>query len=136
MLAEPRLGAPDYAQGFAPPPADFTDRARVYKMGQQTCTPVECYENVLVTEEFNPPEPGAFQLKYYAPGVGNVRVGWRGPKEEEKETLELVELNHLSPEAVAKVRREALQMDGRAYERSSEVYRETPPAEHTLRVRQ
>jgi hypothetical protein len=134
MPAQPRQGASDYAQGYAPPPADFTDRARVYKTDQQTCTPVECYENVLVTEEFNPPEPGAFQLKYYASGVGNVRVGWRGEKEEEKETLELVELNHLSPEALAKVRREALEMDGRAYERSSEVYRETPPAEHTLRV--
>jgi hypothetical protein len=134
MPAEPRQGMPDYAQGFAPPPADFTDRARVYKTDQQTCTPVECYENVLVTEEFNPDEPGAFQLKYYASGVGNVRVGWRGEKEEEKETLELVELNHLDPEALAQVRREALEMDGRAYERSSEVYRETPPAEHTLRV--
>jgi hypothetical protein len=136
MKAEPQLGTPDYAQGFAPPPVDFTDRARVYKTGQQTCTPIECYENVLVTEEFNPDEPGASQLKYYALGVGNVRVGWRGEKEEEKETLELVELNHLDPEALAKVRREALEMDRRAYERSSEVYRETPPAEHTLRVGQ
>jgi LPXTG-motif cell wall-anchored protein len=135
MPANPQLGMPDYAQGFAPPPADFTDRSRVYKTDQQTCTPVDCYENVLVTEEFNPPEPGAFQLKYYASGVGNVRVGWRGPKEEEKETLELVELNHLGPEAMGKVRREAMEMDERAYERSSEVYRETPPAEHTLRVR-
>ena len=134
MPAEPRQGVPDYAQGYAPPPADFTDRARVYKIGQQTCTPVDCYENVLVTEEFNPPEPGAFQLKYYASGVGNVRVGWRGEKEEEKETLELVELDHLSPEAMGEVRREAMEMDGRAYERSSEVYRETPPVEHTLRV--
>jgi hypothetical protein len=135
MLAEPRRGVPDYAQGFAPPPVDFTDRARVYKMDQKTCTPVECYKNVLVTEEFNPDEPGAFQLKYYASGVGNVRVGWRGEKEEEKETLELVELNHLSPEALAKVRKKALQMDGRAYDRS-EAYRQTPPAEHTLNVRQ
>jgi len=135
MLAEPRRGVPDYAQGFAPPPVDFTDRAGVYKMGQKTCTPVECYKNVLVTEEFNPDEPGAFQLKYYASGVGNVRVGWRGEREEEKETLELVELNHLSPEALAKVRKKALQMDGRAYERS-EAYRQTPPAEHTLNVRQ
>jgi hypothetical protein len=133
MLAEPRLDTPDYAQGYAPPPVDFTDRARVYKMGQQTCVPVDCYENVLVTEEFNPDEPGAYQLKYYAPGVGNVRVGWRGEKEEEKETLELVDYQHLSPEALAKVRRAAMEMDRRAYERS-EVYRETPPAEHTLRV--
>jgi hypothetical protein len=128
MLAEPRRDVPDYAQGYAPPPVDFTDRARVYKMDQQTCTPVECYENVLVTEEFNPDEPGSFQLKYYAPGVGNVRVGWRGEKEEEKETLELADYQHLSPEALTKVRKEAMEMDRRAYERS-EVYRETPPAE-------
>jgi hypothetical protein len=132
MLANPKVGSPDYAQGFAPPPVDFTDRARVYKTDQQTCVPVDCYKNVLVTEEFNPDEPGAFQLKYYASGVGNVRVGWRGPKEEEKETLELVDLNHLSSEALAKVRKKALEMDQRAYERS-EVYRETPPAQHTLR---
>src|SRR5215216_3472225 len=133
MLANPKLGSADYAQGFAPPPVDFTDRAKVYKTGQKSCTTVECYENVLVTEEFNPDEPGAFQLKYYASGVGNVRVGWRGKKEEEKEILELVELNHLSPEALAKVRKKAMEMDGRAYERSSEVYDETPPAQHTLR---
>jgi len=135
MLAEPRRGAPAYAQGYAPPPVDFTDHARVYKMGQQTCVPVDCYKNVLVTEEFNPDEPGAFQLKYYASGVGNVRVGWRGEKEEEKETLELVDYQHLSQEALAKIRREALEMDQRAYERS-EAYRETPPAEHTLRAGQ
>src|SRR5215207_3112419 len=136
MLAEPRRDAPGYAQGYAPPPVEFTDRARVYEMGQKTCVPVDdCYENVLVTEEFNPDEPGAYQLKYYAPGVGNVQVGWRGEKEEEKETLELVELNHLSLEALSKVRRKALEMDGRAYERS-EAYRQTPPAEHTLNVRQ
>jgi hypothetical protein len=133
MKAELQLGAPSYAQGYAPPPVDFNDRARVYKVGQQTCVPVDCYKNVLVTEEFNPDEPGAYQLKYYAPGVGNVRVGWRGEKEEEKETLELVDFQLLSPEALAKVRREAMEMDRRAYERS-EVYRETPPAEHTLRV--
>ena len=47
-----------------------------------------------------------------------------------------MELNHLDPEALAKVRKKALEMDGRAYERSSEVYRETPQAQHTLRVGQ
>ena len=36
-------------------------------------------------EEFERPKPGAFQLKYYAPGVGKVRGGWRGAKEEERE---------------------------------------------------
>jgi hypothetical protein len=134
MKAEPRLNAPDYAQGYAPPPVDFDDRARVYKVGQQTCVPVDCYENVLVTEEFNPSEPGSYQLKYYASGVGNVRVGWRGEKEVERETLELVEFQHLSPEALAKVRRAAMEMDQRAYKRS-EAYRDTQPVEHTLQAK-
>jgi hypothetical protein len=129
-----RTRSPSSREGYAPPPVDFDDRARVYKVSQKTCVPVDCYENVLVTEEFNPSEPGAYQLKYYAPGVGNVRVGWRGEKEEEKETLELVDYQYLSPEAMAKARREAMEMDRRAYERSEVVYRDTPPAEHTLRL--
>jgi hypothetical protein len=37
MLANPKVGSPDYAQGFAPPPVEFKDRARVYKKGQKTC---------------------------------------------------------------------------------------------------
>ena len=102
-------------------------------MGQKVCVPVDCYENVLVTEEFEPSIPGVYQLKYYASGVGNIRVGWRGKKQDERETLELVELKHLSPKALAEVRKAAMELDRRAYERS-EVYRDTQPAEHTLRV--
>jgi hypothetical protein len=128
MLADPRVGTPAYSQGYAPPPVDFRDHARVYKMGQRTCVPVDCYKNVLVTEEFTPGEPGAYQLKYYAPGVGNVRVGWRGANEEERETLKLVDYQHLSPEAMAKVRKAAIELDRRGHKRSK-VYRQTPPVE-------
>jgi hypothetical protein len=136
MKAEPRLGAPSYAQGYAPPPLNWDDRARVYKVGQKVCVPVDCYENVLVTEEFEPSIPGVYQLKYYASGVGNIRVGWRGKKQDERETLKLVDLKHLSPEAMAKVRKAAMELDRRAYERNSEVYRDTQPAEHTLQAGQ
>ena len=134
MKAEPRLGAPSYAQGYAPPPLNWDDRARVYKVGQKVCVPVDCYENVLVTEEFEPSIPGVYQLKYYASGVGLIRVGWRGKKQDERETLKLVAVKHLGPEAMAKVRKASMALDRRAYERS-EVYRDTPPAKHTLRVR-
>jgi hypothetical protein len=134
MKAEPRLGAPSYAQGYAPPPLNWDDRARVYKVGQNVCVPVDCYENVLVTEEFEPSIPGVYQLKYYASGVGNIRVGWRGKKQDERETLKLVAVKHLSPEARAKVRKAAMELDRRAYERNSEVYRDTQPVKHTLRV--
>lgn len=127
MLANPRLGTPDYAQGFAPAPVEFEDRARVYRKGQKTCVPVKCYKHVLVIEEFEKGEPGVFHLKYYAPKVGLVRVGWRGAKEEEKETLALVKRQQLSPAALTNARREVLKLDKRAYKRS-EVYRKTSPA--------
>ena len=76
--------------GYAPPPINWVDRGRVYEVGQKTCVPVDCYDEVLVIEEFERNKPGAYQLKYYAPGVGDIRVGWRGPEEEEKRGLELV----------------------------------------------
>jgi hypothetical protein len=128
MLANPKVGSPDYAQGFAPPPVEFIDRARVYKKGQKTCVPVECYKDVLVIEEFEKGVPGVFHLKYYAPKVGLVKVGWRGANEEEKETLALVKRQQLSSKAMAKARKTALNLDNRAYKRSADVYGNTPRA--------
>jgi hypothetical protein len=125
MKAEPRHGTPSYPQGFAPAPLYWDDRASVYKMGQKTCVPVDCYENVLVMEEFERRKPGAFQLKYYAPGVGGVRVGWRGPKEEEKEELALIDLVNLNPEDLADVRRHARELEKRAYTIAKDVYGDT-----------
>jgi hypothetical protein len=127
MKADPRVGTPSYAQGWAPA-VNWTDRGQVDQM-TQTCVPVECYEEVLVIAESSQAEPDARQLKYYARGVGNVRVGWRGAGEKTKETLELVKLEHLSPEALAKVRAEALKLEEHAYEVSKDVYAQTPPAE-------
>ena len=69
-------------------------------------------------------ELDAHQLKYYARGVGNVRVGWRGKGEKTRETLELVEVVKLGPEDLAKARAEALELEKRAY-----TYGRTPPAE-------
>jgi hypothetical protein len=127
MLADPQPGMSSYSQGWGPA-VNWTDRAQVAEMGTQTCVPVDCYEDVVVTEEFNQEEPGAFQLKYYARGVGNVQVGWRGA-DATRETLELVEYVQLSPEALAEVRAQALELEQRAYEISKEVYDQTPPSE-------
>jgi len=84
MRAEPRLKTPSYAQGYAPPPINWIDRGRVYKVGQKSCVPVDCYDDVLVIEEFERNKPGAYQLKYYAPGVGDIRVGWRDQRKRRK----------------------------------------------------
>jgi hypothetical protein len=127
MLAEPRLGTPSYLQGFAPA-IEFADRARVYRTRLKTCVPVDCYDNVLLTDEWNPAEPGAHQRKYYASGVGNIRIGSAG-KDAERETLMLTKLRRLGPPAMAFVRREALKLDARAYRVRPDVYGHTPPAE-------
>ena len=128
MLANPKVGSADYAQGFAPAPVEFKDRARVYKKGQKSCTPLKCYNDVLVIEEFEKGVAGVFHLKYYAPNVGLVRVGWRGAKEVEKETLALVKRQQLGTKALKKADKEALRLDKNAYKRSAEVYGKTPQA--------
>jgi hypothetical protein len=123
MKAKPRLGAPAYSQGFAPAPYFWDDWSRVYKVDQKTCVPMDCYEDVLVIDEFEPTKPGAHQLKYYARGAGNVRTGWRG-SDPEKEVLVLSKITRLSAEEMAEVREEAFALEARAY-----VYARTAPAE-------
>jgi hypothetical protein len=130
MKAKPQLGTPSYAQGWGPA-VRWTDRATVDQMGQKTCVRKGCYENVLVIAETSREEPNAEQLKYYARGVGNVRVGWRGKGEKLKETLELIEVVQLGPEALAQARAKALALDKRAYRLSKKAYENTPPAEQT-----
>lgn len=127
MWAEPQLDTPSYSQGWAPE-VEFTDRGQVYEMGQQTCVAFDCYEDVLVIDEFNPEEPNAYQQKYYASGVGLVRVGWRG-EDAQQEELELVDLVELDEEALAEARAAAMALEARAYEMSPDAYGHTEPAE-------
>ena len=126
MKAEPQLGGPSYYQGWAPA-VDWNDYAQVDQMGQETCVPVDCYEDVLVIDESSLDEPDAFQLKYYAPGVGNVQVGWRGADETQEE-LELVDIVQLNSKTLENAREEALKMEERAYKISQDVNAHTSPA--------
>lgn len=128
MMAEPQLGMPNIYQGWGPA-VEWSDYARVEQMGQETCVPVDCYKDVLVNAETSLGEEGAFQLKYYARGVGEVQVGWRGADESQEE-LELVEYTQLSPAALAEVRAEVLEVERHAYEVSPNVYAHTSPAEY------
>lgn len=124
MEAEPKAGTPSYSQGWGPA-VDWTDRGQVESVNQKTCVKVACYEDVLVIAETSASEPDAYQLKYYAPKVGNVRVGWRGAGEKSKETLELVKLEKRSEDALTSVRDEALKLESHAYEVSPDVYGKT-----------
>lgn len=127
MRAVPRPGTSNYSLGWGPA-VGFNDRAKVSKSGTKTCVPLDCYSDVLVTDEYNPDEPGKHQLKYYARGVGNVRVGWSGKNEETKETLVLVAINRIDGKAMAQARAAAFRLEASAYERKK-VYAETSPLE-------
>jgi hypothetical protein len=126
MRADPRPGTTTYSLGWGPA-VGFNDRARVARKGLKNCIPLGCYEDVLLIDEYNPDEPGKFQLKYYARGVGNIRVGWRGAKETSKEVLVLVKVRQLGAKEMANVRKEALKLEASAYRRSKAVYGRTPP---------
>jgi hypothetical protein len=131
MKAKPRLGTPSYSQGWGPA-VEFTDRGEIYQMGQKTKVPFGSYEDVLVIKEFCKDEPEAYQLKYFARGVGNVRVGWMGEGEKLQEVLELVEVEQLDPKGLAEVREGALKLEKSAYENSKNIYGRTPPVEHPM----
>jgi hypothetical protein len=125
MQAAPRLGTPSYSEGYAPTPFNWSDRGQVYQMGQKVRVPTGSYEDVMVIKEFNQEERGAFQLKYYARGVGVVRVGWGG-NDQEQEELALVKRAQLDPAAIGQVRAKVLEMEAHAY-----VYSRTAPAEQS-----
>jgi len=133
MKGKPQLGTPSYAQGWGPA-VDWTDRGQVDQMGVETSVPAGQYQDVLVIAETSASESDAQQLKYYARGVGNVNVGWRGAGEKTKETLELTKIEQLDDKAMAEVRAEALKMEKHAYKVSKNVYAHTPPLEHTAGV--
>lgn len=128
MTVHPKLGDADYAQGYAPPPVNWADRGQTYKVGRRTCVPVGCYQGVLVIREFERSKPDASQLKYYARGVGGVRVSWAGAKDQDHEVLVLTRLKRLDAKAMARVRRQALLLERYAYAHSKAVYGGTAPS--------
>ena len=127
MWEEPSLSTPSYFQGWGPD-VNWSDYAGVDALNQETCVPVNCYKDVLVIAESSLEETDAFQLKYYARGVGNVRVGWRG-EDATQEELELIEFVQLEGDELAEVRKQALDLEKSAYEKSPDVYAHTKPVE-------
>lgn len=128
MRAEPAPGTSKYVQGTAPD-IGFGDEARVTSVGgERDCVPAGCYDDVAVIEETNPLEPGdGYQLKYYAPGVGNFRVA-PGRGGTEREVLELVKVRTLGAKELARMRSDALRLDRRAYRTKPEIWKGTAPA--------
>jgi hypothetical protein len=128
MRGDPQPGTPRHRQGLAPT-IGFADVAFVAKTGQRACVPTGCYDDVLITDETNPTEPDdGHQLKYYAPEIGNIEAApGRGGKE--REILELTKFTRLSPGALEFARKEALEIEKRAYVKRKDVYGKTPPSQ-------
>jgi hypothetical protein len=70
MLADPQVGD-TYRQEFYEGEAE--DLAKVFELGQSVEAPAGSYDDVLVTEEWTPLDPGILEHKYYARGIGVVR---------------------------------------------------------------
>jgi hypothetical protein len=125
MPARPWLGTPTYRQGWAPA-VGFADVAQVRATGLRVCVPAGCFAGVVETEEGDPTDPSSHQFKFYAPGVGNVLVGFAGGGDRER--LELVSVTRLSGSARAQVDRQVLAIDRRGYRVSPRLYGRTAPA--------
>jgi hypothetical protein len=122
MLARPGAGS-QYVEGRVPA-IEFYDVSRIIDTSQATCVPARCFRHVLVVDEWSPGESG-HQIKYYAPGVGLVRVSARGG--DSQEFLSLTAVRHLDRAAMTRVRAAVLGMDRRAY-RITRIYRVSGPA--------
>lgn len=80
MEAHPKVGD-TYQQEFA---KDAKDKATVLSLSKSICVPYGCFSHVLQTRDFSPLEPGISEHKYFAPGVGQIKVVMvKGGSEEE-----------------------------------------------------
>ena len=123
MRADPRPGTASYSEGYGPPPIYWTDRAQIAGRNLTVRVPTGRYHGVVLVEEYSEQERTGFQRKYYAPGVGNVKVGWRGA-DEAQEVL-VLRTDELLDEAGMSSARAA----ARALEARAKMYGSTPPSE-------
>jgi hypothetical protein len=80
MPAHPRVGMRYRQEHYA---GKAEDRAAIVKLDGRATVPAGRYTGVLVTRDWNPLKPGAFEHKYYARGVGPVLSVSRGGSREE-----------------------------------------------------
>jgi hypothetical protein len=116
MPAKPAVGTPSLSQGLALGVYKWDDRGQVRKVGEKVKVPAGTFKDVIVIEEWSSGElkKGALQLKYYAPGIGYVKVGFEGD-DPVKETLELTKVSELTAKEMDEARAEALKLEERNY---------------------
>ena len=117
---EPAARTSSYLQGWAPK-IDFADRAKVVGTGGRTCVPRALLRRRPADRRVEPrPSRARTSRKFYARGVGNIRVGAAGG--DEQEVLVLARVKRLRPGALARVRRQALVLERRAYRVHPDLY--------------
>jgi hypothetical protein len=124
MPAQPQVGTPSFSQGWGPA-IGWKDRGITYQMGQKISVAAGPYEDVLVIKESAEGEQDAEQLKYYEPGVGNIKTDWTGTGAKLMETLELIKIEQLNPKSMAEVRSKAMRLEKSAHQHSKDVYANT-----------
>jgi hypothetical protein len=120
MFAEPASHSEALYQGYAPE-VEWNDYGRLDEHEDEDCVTAGCFHDVYRFAESSDEEPGIFQLKSYAKGVGEVRVGWRGGGDSQ-EDLSLKSRATLKGAALEKVDQLARAMEAHAYAISSGVY--------------
>ena len=126
MRVKPRANTSDYYQGLIPS-IEFGDLASIVGFLPELCVPAGCYRNVLQIKETNVFAQGeGFQMKYYAPRVGNIRIDFLGGPEEE--TLQLVKVRRLGDDALERARNAAVRLDRRSYRVAPDIFGGTPRA--------
>ena len=76
MQADPEVGE-TYRQEYYKGKAE--DKAKVLGLNESATVPYGSFDDLLLTRDWNPLEPGVVEQKYYAPGIGNVlEVGVKG----------------------------------------------------------
>ena len=92
MLADPAAGDSYQQEYYA---GEAEDRGEVFALGETVTVPYGTFEDVLVTADINPLEPGKVEHKSYAPGVGLILSEY---VEGGDERVELIDVR-LEPEA-------------------------------------
>jgi hypothetical protein len=125
MFADPTSHTQTYYQGWAPA-VEWSDFGRIDESGLSDCVVAGCFNDVDRFAESSDGEAGIYQLKSYAKGIGEIRVGWRG-EAESREELELKSTATLQSSALKTFDDLAIDLEKHAYLVSPKVYGQTEP---------
>ncbi|MDH4279110.1 MAG: hypothetical protein OEW83_13625 [Acidimicrobiia bacterium] len=127
MYADPKPDVPAYFQGWGPA-VEWSDFAIVEAAGEEICIELGCFPDSITIAESSIEEEGIAQVKSYAPGVGNIEVGFRGD-DATQEQLEVIDHSPVSTEELASFGALAKALEASAFAVNPDTYGETMPIE-------